>query len=256
VPGNPQFLADLAGIDLKQAGSPQAGLKAALATASALRVPANLPAAYALPGEIYLAAGDAKSAASAFLAAFRTAPSSDLAIKAATAAVRAGNPAEATAVLETWTAAHPTDASPRLVLSSLYLQSGRLPEAARALQAVLATDGTSAAALNNLAWIRQRQGDSPEAKTLGERAYFIAPNPDTADTLGWILAQQGDTAAALPLLKQAAAGGSPAADYHYAVALAAAGQRDIARTEVQSALASKASFRDREDAERFLGTLK
>jgi Flp pilus assembly protein TadD len=88
----------------------------------------------------------------------------------------------------------------------------------------------------------------------------VAPGPETADTLGWILAQQGDTGGALPLLKQAAAGAGPnlhaAAAYHYAVALAAAGQRDEARSEVQSALASKASFRERDDAERFLSTLK
>jgi putative PEP-CTERM system TPR-repeat lipoprotein len=256
MPGNPQLLADLAGIDLKQAGSPQAGLKAALATASSLRVPANLPAAYALPGEIYLAAGDPKSAAAAFLAAYKTAPSSDLAIKAATAAARAGNPAQAAALLEPWTAAHPTDIAPLLVLSSLYLESGRLAQAAQALQAVLAADGTNAAALNNLAWIRQRQGNPAEARTLGERAYFVSPNPETADTLGWILAQQNDTAAALPLLKQATTGAGPTAAYHYAVALASAGQRDEARTQVQSALASKASFRDRDDAERFLNSLK
>jgi len=251
MPGNPQLLAGLAGIDLKQAG-----LKAALATASSLRVPANLPAAYALPGEIYLAAGDPKSAAAAFLAAYKTAPSSDLAVKAATAAARAGNPAPAAAVLEAWAAAHPADIAPHLVLSSIYLQGGQLDQAALALQAVLAADATNAAALNNLAWIRQRQGDTAAAKTLGERAYFVSPNPDTADTLGWILAQQGNTAAALPLLKQATAGAGPEAAYHYAVALAAAGQHDEARTQVQSALASAAAFHDRNDAERFLTTLK
>jgi putative PEP-CTERM system TPR-repeat lipoprotein len=261
VPGNAQLLGALVVTDLKQAGSPQAGLKAALATASALRANrANLPAAYALPGEIYLAAGDAKSAAAAFLAAYKTAPSSDLAIQAASASARAGNAAQAAAVLDSWTTAHPADVKAQLVLSSLDLETGQLSQAAQALQAVIATDGTNAAALNNLAWIRQRQGDQAEAKALGERAYFVAPGPETADTLGWILAQQGDTGGALPLLKQAAAGAGPnlhaAAAYHYAVALAAAGQRDEARSEVQSALASKASFRERDDAERFLSTLK
>jgi putative PEP-CTERM system TPR-repeat lipoprotein len=260
-PGNPALLDDLVGIDLRQSGSTQAGLKAALATAAGLRaVPANLPAAYALPGGLYLAAGDARAAAAAFLAAYKQAPSADLAIKAASAAKSAGNEAQAIALLEAWTAAHPDDTAPLFVLSSFYLESGRLDPAARLLQAVLAADSTNAAALNNLAWIRQRQGNGGEAKILAEHAYFQSPGAETADTLGWILAQQNDTGAALPLLKQAAASTAPslhaAAAYHYAVALAASGQGKEARAQLEPVLASGTSFRDRDDAARFLTTLK
>lgn len=260
-PGDPALLDALVGIDLKQAGSTQAGLKAALATAASLRaLSANLPAALALPGALYLAAGNPKAAAAALLSAYKAAPSSALAIKAATATRLAGNAPQAASLLEGWTAAHGGDKAAQLVLSSFYLDDGQFAAAADRLEAVLAIDATNGAALNNLAWIRQRQGKGVEAKALAERAYFAAPSAETADTLGWILAQQGDTQAALPLLKEAAATSDPslhgAASYHHAVALAAAGRRDEARTEVQGALASQANFHERDDAERFLGTLK
>jgi len=260
-PGNPALLDALAGIDLRQAGSPQAGLKAALATAAALRaVPANLPAANSLSGDLYLAAGDARAAAAAYLAAYKLAPSAELAIKAAGAASRAGNKAQGIALLSSWTSAHQADIAPLLVLSSMDLESGRLAQAAQSLQAVIAADATNAAALNNLAWIRQHQGNTTEAKTLAERAYFQSPGAETADTLGWILAQQNDKATALPLLKQAAASTAPslhaAATYHYAVALAAAGQREAARAQLEPILSTPTPFRDREEAAHFLTTLK
>jgi putative PEP-CTERM system TPR-repeat lipoprotein len=255
-PGNQALLEALAGTDLKQGG-----LKSALATAASLQaVPSNLPAAASLPGAIYLAAGNVKAASSAFAAAYKANPSSDLAIKAATTARRAGDASQGVALLEGWTASHPADLTAQLVLSSFYLDSGQLSPAAERLQAVLAADPTNGAALNNLAWIRQRQGNAAEAKSLAERAYFAAPGAETADTLGWILAQQGDTSAALPLLKQAATTTDPSlhatATYHHAAALAAAGQRAQARTELQTVLASPASFHERDDATRFLATLK
>jgi putative PEP-CTERM system TPR-repeat lipoprotein len=255
-PGNQALLDALVGIDLKQSGP-----KAALATAASLQsVPSNLPAANSLPGAIYLAAGNLKAASAAFLASYRATPSSDLAIKAATTASRSGDLAQGVTLLEAWTASHPADRTAQFVLSSFYLDRGQFAPAAEHLQSVLAADPTNGPALNNLAWIRQRQGNTTEAKSLAERAYFAAPGAETADTLGWILAQQGDTSAALPLLKQAATTADPSlhatATYHHAAAMAAAGQRDEARTELQTALASPASFHERDEASRLLATLK
>jgi Flp pilus assembly protein TadD len=134
-----------------------------------------------------------------------------------------------------------------------------LDKAASRLTQILAINQADVAALNNLAWIKQAQGDAAAAKTLAQRAYFQSDRPEIADTLGWILQRQGDTARALPLLKQATASADPslraAAEYHYAVALAAAGKRDEARSQVESALADKAVFRERADAEKFETTL-
>lgn len=257
-PGNPALLDELIGVDLKQSGTGKAGVKAALATAAALRsIPANLPAANALAGKIYLGTGDVRAASVAFLAAYKAAPSGELAIKSAGTLTTAGNIAQGIAVLENWTASHPKDETAQMALSALYLEAGRLPQAAKLLEAVLAIDNANAEALNNLAWIEQQQGNTAQAKLFAERAYFQSPRPEIADTLGWILAKEGDTAQATSLLKQASSGApSAAADYHYGVALAAAGQREAARAEVQAALAMKANFRERDDAQKFLGTLQ
>jgi tetratricopeptide (TPR) repeat protein len=259
-PGQAELLAALVGVDLKQAGTGPAGVKQALATAAALRAnPANLPAASFLAGNIYQSIGDAHDAADAYLAAYNKAPSSGLAIKAAGAEAASGHAAQGITLLEAWTAGAPQDLPAQAVLSSLYLEAGMLDKAAARLGLVLATNQTNVTALNNLAWIRQAQGDAVAAKALAERAYFQAARPEIADTLGWILARQGETAQALPLLKQATGSADPslraAAQYHYGVTLAKAGKQDEARSQVQAALAEKAAFREQEEARTFLKTL-
>lgn len=255
LPGNALLLADLVGVDFKQSG-----VKAALASAAALRaVPANLPAANLLPGEVWLTAGDVRQAAIAFGAAYKTAPTSELAMKTASALARSGDTAHAIALLEGWTASHPQDMAAQSVLSSLYLDAGQLDNAAQRLTDVLATRNTDTAALNNLAWIRQRQGDKAAALALAERAYYQSPQPEVADTLGWILAKQGDTTQALPLLQQAIASRDPVSHassaYHYGYVLAAVGRQAEARTQVQAAVDAKVAFPERADAAKFLGTL-
>ena len=259
-PGNPEIMGALVEVDLKQEGSGPAGVKRALATAAALRaVPVNMPAAALLAGNIYQGTGDARDAAASFAAAFKATPTGPLAVKTATADAMLGHASQGIALLESYTAAHKQDLAALSVLSSLYLESGQLDKAASCLNQVLAIDQADIAALNNLAWIKQAQGDGSAAKALAQRAYYQSARPEIADTLGWILQRQGDTAHALPLLKQATGSADPslraAAQYHYAVALAASGNRDEAQHQVESALADKAVFRERADAEKFETTL-
>jgi Flp pilus assembly protein TadD len=200
------------------------------------------------------------SAARAFAAAYKAAPSSAMAIKTATTYAKAGQAAQGIALLQNFVAGHKQDLSAQAVLSSLYLDTGQLDQAASLLQIVLATRPTDVTVLNNLAWIRQQQGDAAQARALAQRAYYQSPRPEVADTLGWILAQAGDANAALPLLKQAVQSSDPGAraeaEYHYAMALDAAGQHDDARTQVQSALAAKVVFREKDAAGRLLDKLK
>jgi putative PEP-CTERM system TPR-repeat lipoprotein len=261
VPGNPVLMGDLVAVDLKQYGQGGAGVKAALATAAGLRaVAANMPAAAELPGNIFEAVGDMPSAARVFAAAYKAAPSSAMAIRTATTYAKAGQAAQGIALLQNFVAGHKQDLSAQAVLSSLYLDTGQLDQAASLLQIVLATRPTDVTVLNNLAWIRQQQGDAAQARALAQRAYYQSPRPEVADTLGWILAQAGDANAALPLLKQAVQSSDPGAraeaEYHYAMALDAAGQHDDARTQVQSALAAKVVFREKDAAGRLLDKLK
>ena len=255
-PGNGALLGALVGVDLKEHG-----VQGALAGAAALRAdPQNLPAANALAGDVWVTTGDLKQAAAAFLAAYKAAPSGELAAKAASALAGSGDPAQAIGLLSAWVSSHPDDIAAQSVLSSLDLTANRLADAEQHLNAVLAVRYTDTASLNNLAWIKQQQGDLPAAKTLAERAYFESPAPEVADTLGWILAKQGDTAKALPLLSQAVAnqaGASQAtAAYHYGWTLNAAGRTADARTQLVAAVGAKAAFADRGEAQRLLQTLK
>src|SRR5438067_13771185 len=52
---------------------------------------------------------------------------------------------------------------------------------------------TDLSALNNLAWLYQRQGEFTKARELAERALAISPSDArVTNTLGWILLNQGE----------------------------------------------------------------
>ena len=181
---------------------------------------------------------------------------------------RSGAGGQAVTLLSDWVARHPDDVAAQSVLSSLDLDEGKLGEAEQHLDAVLAIRHSDPASLNNLAWIKQQQGDDAAARSLAERAYFQAPNPDVADTLGWILAKQGDTPIALPLLSEAVTNlpqgkpGSPealaraSAAYHYGFALNASGRTADARAQLQAAVSTQADFTGKADALKLLSSLK
>ena len=254
--GNPILLGALIGVDLRAGG-----VKPALATAERLSAdPHNLPAAYALPGDAWTASGNAGEAATAYLAAYHANPSGALATKAAGALAASGSSDRAITLLAEWTASHPQDLPAQTQLSSLYMAARLFPEAEQHLNAILAVRQDDAGTLNNLAWVEQQRGNVAQATALAERAYFQSPVPEIADTLGWILARQGDAQRALPLLQQAITDPNPApqaaALYHYGYALNASRRPDDARIQLQKAVTTKAAFSEREDALRLLANLK
>ena len=83
------------------------------------------------------------------------------------------------------------------------------------------------------------------------------PGPQTADTLGWILASSGKTDTALPLLRQASteATNDPRIIYHYGVALKNAGKKDDAIKQLTTVAEWKAEFKEKEDAKALLTEL-
>jgi putative PEP-CTERM system TPR-repeat lipoprotein len=254
-PGNINLLGALVSVDFKEGG-----IDAALASAKALRaVPQNLPGADALAGDAWLVAGDAKKASAAYLAAFHTAPSGELIIKAASALENSGKASQAQGMLSGWVANHPEDVSAQAFLSSLELQANNLVDAEAHLNAVLTVRPNDTATLNNLAWVKEQKGEHEAARAMAERAYFARPVADIADTLGWILARQGETAKALMLLSQATpqlqGAARASAAYHYGWALNAAGRNAEAKAQLQEAVDSKADFPEREDAKSLLASL-
>ena len=72
---------------------------------------------------------------------------------------------------------------------------------------ILQIDPDFVPAMNNLAWNLSETGELKEALEIAARARKVAPgDPSLADTYAWILHRSGDSAGALPVLRQASEG--------------------------------------------------
>jgi predicted Zn-dependent protease len=251
-PGNLQLLQMYVAVDYRAGG-----LDAALRTATQLTgEAAQLPAARLLKGGLYMSVKRYADAAAAYQAELATNPSSQLVVASAVALNAADRKADAIRVLKDWIARHPDDVGTLQGLGALELQNNRIDDAERDLNAVLAKRPNDLVALNNLAWIYQQRND-PRARELARRAFLLAPMPQVADTLGWILVSQGDAATGLPLLRQAAGQlqTDPAVLYHLAVALSATGHRDDAITILTALVKAEGEFDDKPAARKLLEAL-
>ena len=98
----------------------------------------------------------------------------------------------------------------------------------------------------------------PRALATAEKALVAAPDsPAIMDTLGWMLVEQGNTARALPILKQAVALAPTAAEfrYHLAVALNKSGDKANARLELNKLLSDNTPFAQIDEAKALLKVL-
>jgi putative PEP-CTERM system TPR-repeat lipoprotein len=247
-------------------------LDAALEVADRLgRSTASRPASMSLRGDLLFAAGRAEEAAHAYAAAFAEAPSSLLAQRAALAWQAAGKRDEAAAALTAWVERTPTDMQALSILAQIDLASGRNTEAEARLEKVVAEAPRDGVALNNLAWLLQGRADAAtaegtaqlaRARDLAERAYFVRPSPETADTLGWIMVRSGEAAKGLPLLRQAAVAQAVQQRqdlgilFRLATALSETDDKPAARRLLEGMLATPTAFPDRAAAEALLATLR
>lgn len=252
-PQNAQLADDRIALEQKSSG-----IDGALAIANQLRTKyPGLPTATALEGDAYVAAGQYAKAADAYAKALQQSPSALLTIRLAQAKSAQGDRDAAASVLRQWLTQHPDDGAIRLAVAEYDITAHRFDEAQKELEPLAAQSPPNAIALNNLAWVYQKQGDT-RARSVAERAYLIAPNlAQTADTLGWILVQEGDAAAAVGLLEQAtkspAAG--PAIRYHLAVALKDIGKPEEAVKLLSDLVSGSANFEEKADAEKLLTQL-
>ena len=252
-PKNRQLADDRIAIALKIGGA-----TAAVDTANKLkRSYPEVPFANVLDGDAYLAAKDYNRAAEVYARVLQQAPSGNLAVRLASAKAGAGGPDAGAAVLREWVSTHPDDVAAAGALANLDLNAQRFDEARNRLEQVVQKSPQDAIALNNLAWLYQR-GKDPRARSLAERAYLLAPNlPQTADTLGWILVQEGQATKGLVLLKEAAhaASGNPSIRYHFAVALKDAGQREQSLDLLKELISAPGNFEEKAAAEKLLAEL-
>jgi putative PEP-CTERM system TPR-repeat lipoprotein len=261
-PANPLLQGTLVG--LIQQGK---GLEAALAEADRLAARQDArPASLTLRGDLLMGVQRHEDAARAYAAAQAQAPSSLLVQREAAAWRAARKPAEAAAVLNQWLTREPNDAAVVGLLAQIDIQNGRLAQAEQRLSRIVDRVPNDAATLNNLAWVLAEVGQgtvSPRARELAERAFFLSPGAETADTLGWILVRGGDAASGLPLLRRAASvqragnrGPDPGMAFRYAVALRATGDRSEAIRVLEQSVGGDAAFPERDQALRLLAELK
>jgi tetratricopeptide (TPR) repeat protein len=151
------------------------------------------------------------------------------------------------------------------MLAQLDIQAGRIPQAVQRLTALLQRAPNNAVALNNLAWLISQEANPAaleRARELSERAYFLLPSPETADTLGWVLARLGQPQRALPLLRAAVSVSrrdgalDPGGAYRLAFTLRAAGDRAEAQRIIDLIVANGGAFPERPEAERLQAELR
>ena len=215
-------------------------------------------AGYLLEGRAHSTAGQHEDAVAAFEQAHARSPSPETMVALGLALQQVDRAGDAAEMLRTRLSQHPDETAVRLTLAQALLSLGENAAAIREYEDLVRTLPEHVAVLNNLAYLYHAEGE-PRALEYAERAHAQAPNnPAVADTLGWILVEQGDVARGLPLLATAreALPELPDVRYHYAVGLAKAGREAEAQRELESLLEGFESFPQREDAQRLLDQIR
>jgi putative PEP-CTERM system TPR-repeat lipoprotein len=168
-----------------------------------------------------------------------------------------GHKEQAVSTLEKWREQYPQDWAARVVLSGMYADLGKEREALAELEKASKSAPSNPVILNELAW-RLRKSDPSAALNHAEKAYAIAPNDLTIlDTLTALLTDTGAKERALRLLRQSRKqmSGNFTLRFHYAAALAEAGDSREAMRELQDLLSVGGSFAERLQADELLKKL-
>jgi putative PEP-CTERM system TPR-repeat lipoprotein len=197
-------------------------------------------------------------AITAYETAYSISKNSVLVTKLHAAYTQAGKPDEAESRLAQWLKTRPEDFYARLYAAEVHLASGDFKRAMEQYEWLRQRQPDHVQVLNNLAWVYQQLKD-PRALETAERAYKLRPeNAASADTLGWILVEQGDTARGLELLQKASAAAPrvPEIRYHLALAWVKAGDKAKARSELQQLVETNAKFGEQAQAAKLLAELR
>ena len=192
---------------------------------TAINLKPNLPTAYLLLAQLYVASGK-----------------------------------EQTALSRLAEIAQKTNSAPVFMeMGMIYDTLTNYPAARDAYEKVLAIDPDFSPALNNLAYLySERLGQTDKAYSLAEKARRLLPyDPATADTLGWILYRRGEYDRALGLLEESAGKliGQPEVQYHLGMTYYMLGDETAARATLQRAAKSPRDFSGKHEISRRLAIL-
>lgn len=148
-------------------------------------------------------------------------------------------------IYEQAVAEDPKAAQAHHFLGVLYEMTGKPDKAREHYDVAIAADDGMSESKNNLAYLLASGGtELDRALSLAQEAKAAMPgNPNTADTLGWVLLKRGVPTAAVGYFREALANMPPnepargEVEYHLALGYAAAGQKQEAIASLQSALA-------------------
>ncbi|GAB3267029.1 tetratricopeptide repeat protein [Chitinimonas naiadis] len=255
-PDDPAALALLVEIEARRGSAAKADEALALLRS---KHPEHVLSALAT-AELAMMRGQFSAAAIAYNNALSREPSTGNALKLAQAYLSAGEGAKAVSFLETWQKQHPGEAQTLKALAEAQFRAGQLPAARQSYAKALVLEPDDAVSLNNYANLLLKLRD-PAAQSQAEKALKLAPNNASyADTLGWILVQQGQYEAGLRYLREARLRSPENGEirYHLAYALSKTGRKAEAKDEIGAALSVSGKI-DRSEAvitlQRELGLL-
>ncbi|MEO1594040.1 MAG: XrtA/PEP-CTERM system TPR-repeat protein PrsT [Pseudomonadota bacterium] len=205
---------------------------------------------YLVEGELKLAREETAAAAEAFERAWQRRKAWNTAARHAVAGLT-GDLASPMSLAEAFSAEAPDHLPSKVLLAQGYQQLGDYAKAIPQYERAVAIAPDNALLRNNLAWTLFANGD--DGAVVHARAAYEADgdNPAIADTLGWILARQGQTDEALPLLESAFSKipQNREVAWHLAYVAAEQGNAQRARELLDSALAGDVEFMGRAEAQ-------
>jgi tetratricopeptide (TPR) repeat protein len=169
-----------------------------------------------------------------------------------------GNTNSATALLANRIATSPDgDNQAKLALAMIYQSNGKESEAVKLYNELLADEPENIVALNNAALL-MFDTSPEEALGFARRAFDRVGDSSLAvtDTFAWLTHQNGDTDAALAMIKRILNRTSdPSILYHYAAMLAESGKKSEAREILLKVFEIKQQFQESGEAKRLLSEL-
>ena len=156
---------------------------------------------YTLEGDIHTTFKNADGAIKAFRSGLeRRNPGRSAERLYSTLAVAKGQP-EASRFVEEWSKSHPNDFEFLLFVGNHAISRNDLPAAEKDFERIIKVNPRHAFALNNLAWVKAKQGKAG-AVALAEQARALVPDdPAMLDTLAFALAADNQLAKALEVAK-------------------------------------------------------
>lgn len=159
---------------------------------------------YELEGDVLRSQGKNAEALAAYQTGWEKEHPASLGSKIFQVMKAEGQSSQAIAFLQDWASKEPAIPAPLTLLGIEHQGNNQNSEAIEYYEQAYKLDQTGGIVLNNLAWLYQDSSPARALELSAQAAELYPNNADILDTHGWILYKQGQTAAALTQLENAA----------------------------------------------------